>query len=246
MRDPRPILLLTRPLDGSQRFAKAVEERFGTAIEVVIAPLQAMEWMDDRPITDDVRALIFTSQNGVLGWNRAYPKFEGVAYCVGPQTTALAARFGFDAIDCGGDARAVIDTVSAKNPAGTVIHVRGFHGSGDIADQLRGKGVICEERIVYRQAEAPPPPEFTMAFQSDRPVLAPLFSPRSAALFCEHLPDGATPWLAVISPNAAERVDLMLRRRMMVAEAPNAGAMLELVNEFLNGSGQVVTDVRHT
>lgn len=234
MRDTRPILLLTRPLDGSKRFAEAVSARFGTTIEAVIAPLQSIEWIETEPLDREPSALIFTSQNGVLGWNRDHNAFDGVAYCVGPQTTALALSLGLRTVDCGGSAEAVVEKIVADQPKGTAVHFRGVHGRGNISERLKNAGIMCEERIAYRQVALPPSQAFTQSFQSGRPLLAALFSPRSVSLFCEAAPRDATFWLAVISPNAAERVDLMLQCRMMVANAPNAGAMLDLVEEFLN------------
>jgi len=242
MRDARPFLLLTRPQDGSERFATQVKARFGDTIETVIAPLQSIEWLGADGISDDTEALIFTSQNGVLGWNRALFQGDCVAYCVGPQTAALAGEFGLETVECGGNASALIALVLKARPSGKIVHFRGVHGRGDIAKKLRQQGLNCEERVVYRQAAVAPRPAFGEALRSGRPVLAPLFSPRSAALFCENCPQDATPWLAVISPNAAERVDLMLQRRMMVAEAPNGGAMLDLVEEFLNANGSGCDD----
>ncbi|MDG1431514.1 MAG: uroporphyrinogen-III synthase [Paracoccaceae bacterium] len=239
MRDARPILLLTRPLSGSERFAGAVKDMLGDAIEVVISPLQEIEWLEIEATDDEVAAVIFTSQNGVLGWNRVDNGFTGTAYCVGPQTAEMASQLGLVAIDCGGNADAVVDVVSKANLNGSVIHYRGEHGLGDVVQRLRDYGVNCQECVVYRQKALLPDPAFFTALASERPVLAALFSPRSAALFGEHVSTDAAIWLAVISPNVAERVDLMLQRRMMVADAPNAGAMLDLVKEFLNkvGSG---------
>lgn len=242
MRDARPILLLTRPLSGAERFTKAVNDRFGDAIEVAISPLQEIEWLDVDRADDQPEAPIFTSQNGVYGWNRANSGFTGVAYCVGPQTTELATQLGLQAVDCGGNADAVVGVVSKANLNGHVVHYRGVHGRGDIAQRLQTSGVNCEERVVYRQVALSPDPLFSAVLSSDRPVLAALFSPRSATLFSEHVPNDAAIWLAVISPSVAERLDLMLQCRMMVAEAPNAGAMLDLVEEFLKTCGSGCDD----
>lgn len=234
MSNPRPIVLLTRPLAGSERFATALRVRFGDRIEVAIHPLQRIEWIDVQELTIEPKALIFTSQNGVLGWNRDKNSPFSTAYCVGPQTTAMAQECGLNAIDCGGDAKAVIETVLAERPVGPLVHYRGEHGIGDIAKNLNQARIETVERVCYRQSLETPDDDFATLFEVEQPVIAPLFSPRSVSLFQDALPDPADPWLAVISANAGERVDAKRQQKMIVAKAPNASAMLDAVKDILD------------
>ncbi len=234
MSDTRPIVLLTRPLVGSERFAKRLVDRFGDRTEVKLSPLQDIEWLDAGDDKVDAKGLIFTSQNGVLGWNRDENPPKQAAFCVGPQTADLASSFGLDAVNCGGDADAVVGYITKAAPLGPLVHFRGEHGRGDIAKRLNWAGIETVERVVYRQAALTPAEDFAQITRSDRPVIAPLFSPRSADLFLDALPEGADPWLAVISANAAERVDAKLKHKMMVASAPNAEAMLDSVEVILD------------
>lgn len=234
MRDTRPILLLTRPLEGSELFAKAAQARFGERIEVAISPLQKIEWINADRNFSGYEGLIFTSKNGVLSWNRDKNKQFLHAFSVGPRTTETAREFGLNAVDGGGDAESLFDTIVAKKPKAPLLHIRGEHGVGNLAARLTEVGIPTDELIAYRQVAEDPSPSIEAILKSDRPVIAPLFSPRSVSLFQEAMPDNTSPWLAVISPNAAERVDVMLRRRMMVATSPNATAMLDLVEEIID------------
>lgn len=229
----RPILLLTRPEAGSERFAEQVKARFGGAVEIVIAPLQRIEWLDFAPIEGDVESLIFTSQSGVLGWYRVYPNLTLPAYCVGPQTAQAAQELGHRVVQAGGDAEALVELILSEKPNGPLLHVRGEHARGQVADRLTEAGIPTQERIAYHQAALPLSETATEALQGDAPVIAPLFSPRSVTLFAEAMPENCTPMLAVISPNAAERVDAMLRRRMIVAETSDAAGMLDAVEALL-------------
>ena len=229
----RPLLLLTRPKDGSERFAELVKARIGDEFEILIAPLQEIEWVEFEPASEQPEALIFTSQNGVFGWNRVDSGSRVPAYCVGPQTTKAAAAAGHKAKDCGGDAEALIKTIMAENPDGPLLHVHGEHSRGRIAERLTNSGIPTDSRIAYRQVAMPLSASATTALKNAPVVIAPLFSPRSAFLLMEALPRKAEPWLAVISPNAAERVDAMLQRRMMVAEKPDADGMLDAVKALL-------------
>ena len=233
MSKTRPIVLLTRPSAGSSQFAEALKARFGERIEIVISPLQEIEWLDNGEELPEASGLIFTSQNGVLGWNRDKSGQHPTAYSVGPQTTALVENLGLNAVDCGGDANALVDHIVGLAPLTPLVHIRGEHARGNIADRLNQAGIETFERIIYRQKALPTDESFNRVFQSDRIVIAPLFSPRSVGLFMNVLPSEAEPWLAIISANAAERVDAKFQRKMMVASAPNREAMLDSIEEIL-------------
>ena len=233
MSNTRPIVLLTRPSAGSSQFAEALKARFGERVEIVTSPLQEIEWLDNGGEFPEVYGLIFTSQNGVLGWNRDKKGPHPTAYCVGPQTTALAESLGLNAVDCGGNANALVDYIVGLAPLTPLVHIRGEHGRGNIAEQLNQAGIETFERIIYRQTALSADVSFKRAFQSGRIVIAPLFSPRSVGLFMNVLPSEAEPWLAIISANAAERVDAKFQRKMMVASAPNREAMLDSIEEIL-------------
>lgn len=214
-----------------------IQARFGDAVQVLQSPLQRIEWVDfDR--VSDFDALIFTSQNGVLSWTRAENVPRGVAYCVGPRTAELARDYGFDAVDAGGDAEDLIAHILKAAPNGPLLHIRGEHGQGDIANRLNSAGIETHQLVTYRQVAMDLTDQAVSALMGDCPVIAPLFSPRSATLFAQALPKGAAPWVAVISPNAADRLDVVLQRRMMVSKQPNADGMLDVIGDIL---GQVGT-----
>lgn len=232
MNAQRPILILTRPAEGATRFAAQVAARFGDQMTVIQSPMQKIVWRDVAPRAG-FGGYIFTSQSGVLGWVRDDNAQRGFAYCVGERTTALANAQGFQAINAGADVSALIARVIAEKPAGPLLHVRGQFTQGELATQLYSAGIETEEAIVYDQQPVEMTDEAHAALSGNVPVIAPLFSPRSAALFSAALPAGAQPWVAVISANAAERLDLTLHRRMIVAKEPNADGMLDAIEEIL-------------
>ena len=234
----RPIILLTRPKDGSKRFAERVVDRFGDAVEIVISPLQRIEWVEFAMPDEPPNGLIFTSQNGVLGSVRVDSLAGLPAFCVGPQTTGAATAAGYRAMDCGGDAEAVIAAILDQTHKGPLLHIRGEYGRGRIAERLTEAGIPTDECVAYRQVSEPMSDAAAKLLKGGRPVIAPLFSPRSAKLFYNALPTAAAPWVAVISPNAAEPLDDMLRRRMIVADTPDAQGMLDAIAGLLAASKQ--------
>lgn len=234
----RPILLLTRPAEGSDRFAEMLRARFGADLPIVIAPLQRIEWVDFTPPDPKTKALIFTSQNGVLGWNRDTSAAKLPAYCVGPQTANAARAAGHEVIQAGGDAEALIDLIQSQKPQAPLLHIRGEHARGNVAQTLTQAGIRTFDRIAYRQIALPLSDDARKALQGSTPVIAPLFSPRSVTLLLESLPEKSQPWVAVISPNAARRVDAMLQRRMMIAKTPDAAGMLDAVEALFAASAK--------
>lgn len=227
---------MTRPAQGSQSFADLVQERFGNVFDVIISPLQNIVPVAFALPAESLKGVILTSQNGVA---QAIQPLKGLpAFCVGPQTTAAAIAAGFDAKNCGGGAEAVIATIIREHPDGPLLHLRGEHGRGKISDRLTEAGITTHQRISYRQIENTISDQAIEALLSGRIVVAPLFSPRSATLFIEALPEGATPWLAVISSNTADRLDAVLQRRMMLAKTPDAEGMLDAVAEVLTAVSQ--------
>jgi uroporphyrinogen-III synthase len=176
--EARPTLLLTRPRAASARFALEVAARWPAA-RVVVAPLMEVVPVGDPPALDGLGAVIFTSSNAVA---RASPGGGLRAFCVGARTAAAASRAGFDAVMAGETADALVEHLAALRPAGPVLHLHGVHQRGDVVPRLADAGIGARGAEIYDQRAVPPDTVFFDALAA-RPLLVPLFSPRSAALF---------------------------------------------------------------
>lgn len=226
-----PIVLLTRPKEASDRFAARLAARW-PELEVVIAPLQEVRYLDWVQPKIKADALIFTSQNAVAAAVRA--GLQGPAYCVGNQTADLAAKAGFVAISAEGESQALVARIGLDGPR-AVWHLRGRDAAGDVTSQLRKRGFAAFEAVVYEMVDCPADPKLLAHLKSDRPVLLPLFSPESARRAAAALQDIAAP-LAVLAlsdavARAARGINAGLR---LVAKRPDADGMLEIVEEALN------------
>lgn len=228
---PAPFVLLTRPKDPSARFAARLAARW-PGLQVVIAPLQEVRYLDWVRPEAEADALIFTSQNAVAAAARA--GLRGLAYCVGNQTAELAARAGFTAISAEGEAAALVARIAADG-AKVVWHLRGREARGDVAGQLRDRGFAAFEAVVYEMDACPLDPSAKALLQSGRPVLLPLFSPKSARR-AETVLSGTPAPLAVLAlSEAVARASHGLAARLrLVAKRPDADGMLEIVAEALN------------
>ncbi|WP_164736668.1 uroporphyrinogen-III synthase [Pararhodobacter zhoushanensis] len=225
-----PILLLTRPLPQSNRFAAEAFESCPPH-EVVIAPLSEVVGVPfDARVFDRARGLVLTSANAVP----FLPKLPPMpAWCVGPATAQAAKAAGFEPRDGGGEAGALIETLTRDAPEGPLVHAHGVHLARDLVaalPQLDLQGVA-----VYEAQGCEFPPGLAEQLAGRRVVVA-LFSPRAAKRFANQSGIDAVSDLTLIaiSANCAAALPDTLRAHAVIAEAPDGAAMLRAVKEALS------------
>ena len=232
MPDPRPTLLLTRPLLQSQRFAAQFRARFGADWPVLIAPQQQI-----APLTPDIpaaRALVFSSASAVAPVASMSPAAGRPAWCVGARTAAAAAAAGFEVVGVAGDAQALVHAILAAHPAGPLLHAHGRHLALDIARLLNEAGIAASGAVVYDQVAQPMPAAGRAALAAAAPLLVPLFSPRSARLFAAAAQGAAAPlWLAPISAAVAAECVALAPRRLALAPQPDATGVLRALAQLM-------------
>lgn len=177
---PAPTLLLTRPRAAATRFALEASARWPDAT-VVISPLMEIAAVGEVPRLDAIDGVIFSSANAVarIGPGRGLP-----AWCVGARTAEAALEAGFQAEVAGETADEMVAHLAAERPAGRILHLHGVHQRGDAAGRLAKAGLSVEGVVVYDQRSVAPDTPFFDALAA-RPLIVPLFSPRSATLFAE-------------------------------------------------------------
>ncbi len=227
----RPVLLLTRPREASDALAAEIALRLGDTVDVVVSPLIEIGHLPGPLALSGVRGLIFTSGHGVEAAAALTPNRDLPAYCVGPSTTRQADAAGWRAEMAGPDAEALVRRLKALRPDAPLLHLRGRHARGDIAGQLGAAGLPVREQIVYEQRPLPLSDAALACLQGHAPVIAPLFSPRSARLFAEASPEPVAA-VAAISHAVADALPDGFARRVAVAEAPNGEAMLTLLEKL--------------
>lgn len=214
-------LLLTRPLAQSQAFLSDLSQALGAPPPAVISPLT-----ETTPTGATIPAegvLILTSGRAA---DAAGVALAGrLAYCVGDRTAEIARQAGATAISASGDAEALIARILADRP-GPMVHLRGTYTATDIAARLAAQGIACKEVIVYRTDDLPLTGEARTLLSGTGPVLAPVFSPRSASLLAAAVgPTLARLTVAAIGPAAAAP---LAAANPAVADRPDGGAMLAL------------------
>ncbi|MFN8760115.1 MAG: uroporphyrinogen-III synthase [Tagaea sp.] len=181
----RKTVLVTRPRGEAEAFATTLERRGYAAIA---APLLEIV-LDESARVDlgGVRAVLFTSANGVRAWARVGAPHESEAFCVGDATAQAAREAGFQIVhSAGGDVAALADLVRAKlSPAeGALLHAAGSAVAGDLAGDLGKDGYEVRRVQLYRQDVATSLPFAAVQALRDGTIDAvTFFSPRTAETF---------------------------------------------------------------
>ncbi|MDO9526784.1 MAG: uroporphyrinogen-III synthase [Gemmobacter sp.] len=234
---PHPILLLTRPAEASARFAAQVQDVLGSVITVVTSPLIRPHFVDPPPsqmiLLRQARGIVFTSETGVAGFARISADRSLPAFCVGPRTAQAARSAGFTATEHGGDAAHMAPDLIRLRPTPPLIHARGVDTTGDLAGALSAGGLPATGIIVYDQCEQPLSVQAAAVLAGSRPVVVPLFSPRSASLFAVAADGARAPlFLAAISAAAAEPLNGLGAMVLRLAIEPTAEGMVTAVAEM--------------
>ena len=207
----RPVLLLTRPLPDSQRFAAMLPDW-----DAVISPLQEIRAVDhDSARLHAAPGLVFTSAHAVPS---AGPGRGRLALCVGTHTAQVARDAGFDVREGNGFAEGLLPLIAAAPVP--LIHPHGRH----LARVLPVPGMV-----VYVQQAVPLTGEAQQLLAGPAPVVLPLFSPRSAALVAAAAGGARAPlWPVAISDATLAAWNLPAAGHA-VAAVPDAAAMAAAV-----------------
>lgn len=243
MPDPVPAapspasLLLIRPEDRAHRFALALRGVMGRDPRTVISPLMRILPLGlapaERALADGARSVILTSEAAVTHGAALVP--AGVAaFCVGERTAAAARAAGLAVAGSWPDAASL--AAEAPLPAGAGLHLRGRHVAADLGALLAPRGVALREIVVYDQQSCPLTAEAQALLRGQGSIVVPLFSPRSARLLAEAGGPAARGrlHLVALSPAVKAAAEPLVARGIVLAERPDASAMLEAVRHLLD------------
>jgi uroporphyrinogen-III synthase len=229
-------VLVTRPIAEARAFAAVLGDRFGARVRPVLSPLMALKVLTPALPPGPFAGVIFTSAAGVEAAQRLRPELPPDAWCVGRKTAERAAAAGFRARSADGDAAALVAAILADAPDGRLLHLHGEDTRGEVAKRLVLAGIETVSLTIYRQESQPLSPEGTAVLASEGPVILPLFSPRSAALFDAAMPPGsrATLHLVAMSAAVAEAARSIRHRSLIIAPDLTADAMLQACGKALD------------
>lgn len=233
-------LLLTRPRAQSERFARLCGQTLGAGIRITISPVLEITPLAVPLDLAGVKGLIFTSENGVRIFAARSPERRLPVWCVGSRTAEVARALGFAASEGPGDAAALIAHLADVQPEGPLLHLHGAHVTGDLAARLSGLGLPVRGLAIYDQTEQPLSDPALALLADPRPVLVPVFSPRTALLLNPALGKArAILHIAAISPAVVKCLQVQSDTRIEVAAHPDGTSMLAALSR-LNRNGSVL------
>lgn len=225
MTELQPTLLLTRPEPQSRAFLRECETRLGRRLPVVISPLMNIQPTDEVPELDRYATVIFTSSNGVRSVMAIANLTGRSVITVGEKTAELARQAGAEAEALGEDVESLLERASQIR--GPALFCRGVHSRGDLAARLRECGVATDEAEVYDQVSQPLSAAARSLLDGSAPVVAPVFSPRSARLLSAQ--GVITAPLTVIAMSPAVASAWTGRGRIVTSDRPTSASMCAAV-----------------
>ena len=229
-----PTLIVTRPMPQGRVFSGAIIDRWNRPLEIMHAPLLKIVPLPVAIDLSGFQGFIFSSVNGVKAVSDLRLPKGMTAWCVGERTAQAAKGAGFAPVVGPSNADGLVDVLLSAQPKGPLVHIRGQHSRGHIADRLSASGIPCAEVVGYDQEPVPLSDEAVNALKQNRHVIFPLFSPRTATLLTRHAPFAASINIVAIS-RAVERAAADLDARCtIVSDRPDMSAMVDATIGCLN------------
>ncbi|WP_425044873.1 uroporphyrinogen-III synthase [Primorskyibacter sp. S87] len=234
-----PVLLLTRPEVASHRFLAQLTDEVRGLVRLVVSPLLEIKVLPSSLDLSDCRGVIFTSVNGVesaatMTESRGLP-----AFCVGEATAKAARVHGWNAEFHGVNAEAMIESLRKTPPDGPLCHLSGVHTRMDVAAHLGQSGILTRSLPVYDQALCDLTDEAKTALSCQDPVVAPIFSPRTARHFAKQNLGCAPLHLVALSAAVAEPLQKLDFESLEICESPTAKAAANCVESVLRHVSRV-------
>lgn len=237
------LVLLTRPRGQAEATARRLA---AIGHEALVAPLTTIAISDAPPPEGPFDAVLLTSANALPALSRVRDRFVGAPIlAVGTRTAEAARSAGFDGVaDAGGDARALVDLVTALLPGGgRLLHATGRDRKAEPARSLAARGYEVSTWECYEaRAVLKLPPEAAEALGAGRVDAVLHYSRRSAASFRDLCGQAglaeraAAPLHFCLSADVAEGLGgAGFRRR--IAAWPDEAALLRLLSDAAAEAG---------
>lgn len=230
-RPDAPQVLITRPAPQDAALAEAVAEL--GPVRVIRSPVMGIEAIADLPKMDGFAGLIFTSAKAVQVYADLSGRTDLPAYTVGQATCDAARAAGLDATRMGDNADTLIAHMAhAGDVAAPLLHLHGMHTRGAIAARLTEAGVATTGVALYDQPARPLTQAAQRALSGPRPVIVPLYSPRSATLLAKAAPR-APLYVAAFSPAVAKAAAALNPVDLRVCSSPSGRNMVTLIRDLI-------------
>lgn len=229
MIDPTVTLLMTRPRAASARFVEALSKDLLQQVTVCYSPLVEIVPMSQPINYGDADAILFTSANGVA----TAAAGDLPCFCVGKATTLAAQNAGWVSQYVGQTSDEMVAWALQAAPR-NYLHLCGAHSRGDIVNRFVQMGRSARAQVIYNQTLLALNDQALGRLNTKKPVIAPVFSPRTARHFAGQITGIAPIYGVAISAAAAEPLRTTGIRALYTADHPTADAMKSEVEKLMN------------
>lgn len=233
MDKPTVTLLMTRPRAASERFVATLTAQLRAKLDICYSPL-----IDIKPVSQpiefgDATGILFTSAHGVATAAAMDQRRDLPCFCVGQATTSAAQNTGWVAQCVGETADQMVAWALQAEPH-RFLHLCGRHTRGDIAKKLTSAGIPTRAQVIYDQKLLALNEPALTRLQASSPVIAPIFSPRSARQFADQRVGRAPIYVVALSDAVAEPIRTTGIGTLYVVDHPTAEAMRLEVEKLMN------------
>ena len=218
------ILLLTRPLDGNERFCLKIKHLLDSC-EILDNPIQKIDFLPSLSKVNKNSVLIFTSANGLRAAKK-HNLINNKCFVVGANTKKIAVSLGYDVLGFSKDQENLLKLIKSKKPTESMVHIRGKHTIGNLCDALQRSQLSCSDIIGYNQEPLKIKKQNLQKIHSGRPVILPIFSSMSAELLQSNLDLTGFNGIA-ISEAVAKIVTGVELRELVISKKPDLNSMQE-------------------
>ena len=223
-------VIMTRPAGSNSGFVARLAKDVRDAIKVFESPLIEIRPLDTAITLDPDETVIFTSANAVA----LAPDGNGRrAFCVGARTTDVAKARGWQAECAGQDAGELVGYVISLRDVKRAHHLSGVHLRGEVAERLRTAGINMQHTAIYDQVLLPLTSDAQNALEGSTPIVAPLFSQRTAAHFAACTGRVSQLDTVVLSAAVGDALPDAWKANMTIARKPDASSMVEAVEKLV-------------
>lgn len=241
MHRPAAQILLTRPRQGSVRFAHELRRVLPCDVSIHISPVMDIVPCDDAIDLGPVRGVILTSENAVPALIAKTDRRDLPVYTVGTRAADAARAAGFNARTAGEDADALVATLLQERPVPPLLHLRGAVARGNIAVRLSTHGLLTRDVVAYEQTACDLSADALALFRGAAPLVLPLFSPRSAALLSMAATGSAPRTVVALSWAVAAELPLGWAKTVVIAARPDGASMQEAITGLFDTEGFLET-----
>jgi uroporphyrinogen-III synthase len=133
------------------------------------------------------------------------------------------------------DAARLVERILETGVPAPLLHLRGEHARGEIAQTLSSAGIETHEAVVYAQQAVAMEADALRLLRGDGPLVLPLYSPRSARLVGQAARPGPQVHVIALSQAVAQEYAAVTGQDAEICESPEGHVMIERIAAALRG-----------